>query len=251
VQAYSQEFARIYNAKWSGFAEQVAPKILEFYSSTPTGRKNKSVLDLCCGAGHLAQHFLKHDYRVVGLDLSEHMLGFAHENLARYVESGQCELVRADASEFTLEERFGLVVSTYDSLNHLEDESALQNCIRCVSAICDGYFIFDLNTRSGLKNWNNVQVDEGDENELVIARGEYDGQGDKAVMRITCFVRMHDGSYKRFDESVYNTAFSLSNVNGILLDTGWKNVYFARIKDLRSPVAEPESENRIFVIASK
>ena len=40
------------------------------------------------------------------------------------------KLLVGDASNFVLDERFGLVVSTYDSLNHLEDEFALQKCFR-------------------------------------------------------------------------------------------------------------------------
>jgi hypothetical protein len=51
MQPYSQGFARAYNLRWSGFARQVAPLILDFYAATPIGHKDKTVLDLCCGAG--------------------------------------------------------------------------------------------------------------------------------------------------------------------------------------------------------
>lgn len=251
MQAYSKGFAKVYNIRWSGFAKQVAPFILDFYAATPIGQKNETVLDLCCGTGHLAVHFLEKGYRVVGLDLSEYMLLYARENARQYIESGRAAFIQGDASDFTLDERFGLVVSTFDSLNHLENEQALRRCIQCVYAVSDGYFIFDLNTRRGLRRWNSIQVDDSDDDALIIIRGIYDGQSDKAWTKISGFLRLPDGFYERFDETAFNTVFEMEKVREALLDVGWKNVYFARIQDLKTPLDEPEKEGRVFIVASK
>ena len=251
MQAYSQGFAHVYNTRWGGYAKQVAPLILDFYSSTKIGQKNKSVLDLCCGTGQLAVHFLQKDFKVVGIDLSEHMLCFARENARQYVETGQAEFLKGDASDFTLDKRFGLVVSTYDSLNHLEDEQALRRCFQCTHAVCNGYFIFDMNTRHGLKRWNSIQVDQASEDALIITRGIYDGKSDRAWTKITGFVRASNELYQRFDETVFNTVFELERVKNALLDAGWKDVHFARIQDLKTPITEPEKEGRVFIVASK
>lgn len=180
MQAYSQGFARVYNTRWAGFARQVAPLILDFYAATASGQENKDILDLCCGTGQLAVHFLEKGYRVVGLDLSEHMLHHARENARAYIESGQARFIQGDASDFTLDESFGLIVATFDSLNHLENEEALRRCFQCAeaAAVGEGYFIFDLNTRSGLRRWNSIQVDESSEDALIITRGIYDGVSD-------------------------------------------------------------------------
>ncbi len=250
MQAYSQTFAHIYDKKWAAFSNQVAPLILSFYAATPIGQTNKSVLDLCCGAGHLAVRFLEKGYKVVGIDLSEHMLRYAKANANQFLDSGQAKFVLADASDFKLQERFGLVVSTYDSLNHLENEQALLSCFRSVHAVSDGYFIFDLNTRKGLKRWNNVLIDDSEEM-LIITRGIYDGEGVRAVTKITGFVAQPDGSYQRFDETVFNTVFEMERVRTSLLEAGWKKVYFARIQDLQTPLADPEKEGRVFIVASQ
>jgi SAM-dependent methyltransferase len=251
MQAYNQGFARVYNAKWSGFARQVAPLILDFYTSTSIGWGNKSVLDLCCGTGQLAVHFLERGYHAVGLDLSEHMLHYARENAHQYVEVGQVRFIQGDASNFDLDERFGLVVATFDALNHFENEQALKRCFECVYAVCEGFFIFDLNTRSGLRRWNSISVDENSDDALIISRGIYDGQSDRAWTKITGFVQEPSGLYERFDETVFNSAYEMDKVKSSLLEVGWKEVYFARIQDLATPLAEPEQEGRVFIVASK
>lgn len=249
MDAYGEDFARIYDVKWSAFAKQVAPLILDFYASTPIGETNKSVLDLCCGAGHLAAHFLENDYRVVGIDRSEHMLHHAELNTRPFLETGQARFIKADARDFTLNERFGLIVSTYDSINHLKDERDLIACFQSVHAVCDGYFVFDLNTRKGLRRWNGIQVDDNPEVSLIMTRGIYDGQSARAATRITGFLADSNGLYRRFDETLYNTVFDMETVRTTLLNFGWKNVYFARVQDLSTPLAQPEDEPRVFIVA--
>ncbi len=251
MQAYGVGFARVYEQRWGEFARQVAPLILDFYAATSIGRDNTKVLDLCCGAGHLAVHFLEQDYTVTGIDLSEHMLRYARQKSRRFIESGQASFVQGDVAKFKIEDRFGLVVSTYDSLNHLENLQALKDCFRCVHAVCDGYFVFDLNTRFGLRRWGNVSVDDSDDNCYIVTRGFFDGANDRALMRINGFVRVSDDKYERFEESVFNTIYDMESVRSSLLEVGWNDAYFARAQDLRTPIDEPEKEGRVFVVVRK
>ncbi len=252
MQAYSQGFARIYNQRWTNFATQLAPRLQEFYERTRIGQANQSLLDVCCGTGQLAVYFLERGYRVTGLDLSEHMLRYARENTARFVEAGQAKFVQADASGFTLDERFGLIVSTFDALNHLPDEQALEGCFQSVFSVLDpdGYFVFDLNTRAGLMRWNSINVEESPEL-TIINRGIYDEQDSRAFVRITGFIRNPDGLYERFEENAFNAVFNLDTVRRSLLDVGWRDVHFARAQDLVEPIVEPEREARVFIVARK
>lgn len=250
MQAYGPTFAGVYNERWSGFARQVAPLILDFYSATSTGKTNKSVLDLGCGTGQLALHFLEKGYEVVGIDASEHMIRYANENARNYVDAGQARFIQGDVAKFHLDERFGLVVSTFDTLNHLIDEEALIDCFNCAVSVSDGYFIFDLNTRAGLNRWNNIQVDDSGEM-LIITRGIYDGQGDRAWTRISGFVKKEDGYFERFDETAFNTVFELIKVREELLRAGWANAYFSKAQDLATPIDKPEEEGRVFIVASR
>jgi SAM-dependent methyltransferase len=252
MQAYGRVFARVYNTMLVDFVTQVAPRILEFYANTSIGQTHRFVLDLCCGTGQLALHFLGRGYTVVGLDLSEHMLQLARQNASQYLASGQVQFIQGDATRFTLATQVGLVTSTYDALNHLESLDALRDCFRCVFAALTGggLFIFDLNTRVGLRRWNNINVYDRPDT-LMILRGIFDGQGDRALTKASGFARAPDGLYERFDETVFNTVFELRGVRDALRDTGWKRVHFARIEDLRTPLDDPETEGRVFVVAEK
>ena len=86
---------------------------------------------------------------------------------------------------------------------------------------------------------------------MIITRGIYDGRSARAWTKITGFARQPDGSYERFDETVFNSMYKLERVKKALLEAGWKKVHFARIQDLRTPLARPEEEGRVFIIAAK
>lgn len=247
--AYGSAFARIYNQEWTGFVNRVAPYILTFYESGPAGEASREVLDLGCGTGQLAHYCLERGYRVTGLDLSADMLHYARDNNRRYVDSGQAAFVQGNAAQFTLDHPVGLVTSTFDTLNHLEDLSSLASCFRSVAAVLakDGVFIFDLHTRTGLSRWNSIQVQDT-EQAMIVNRGIYDGQSERAYVKISGFVRTPDGHYERFDETAFNTVFDLGAVLEQLQDTGFRRAYLARVEDLTTPIENPEEKSRVFVV---
>jgi SAM-dependent methyltransferase len=252
MQAYSRTFARIYNKRWTFFAHRVAPLIADFYGSTPIGQRDQSLLDLCCGTGQLALYFLENGYHVTGIDLSEYVLIYARENASAYVEDGRARFIQADAADFSVDDHFGLVVSTFDALNHLDGQGALEKCFQSVFAalVPGGFFIFDLNTRAGLMRWNNINMDEGEES-VIITRGIYDGESDRAYTRVSGFIHKANGLYERFDETVFNYVFDMAWVREALLRAGWRDVYCARIDDLATPIPDPEKEARVFFVANK
>jgi SAM-dependent methyltransferase len=252
MQGYGQVFSKVYNLLWKDFAERIAPKIHDVYISTPAGQAKQPVLDLCCGSGQLSHFFLEKGYQVVGLDLSEFMIAYARENNLEYVVAGQAHFLQGDASDFILDEKFGLIVSTYDALNHLPDEKALRSCFRCVfdSMMNCGIFIFDLNTHFGLRNWNGITVRPGEEIYLI-NRGMYDEMTVKAWTKITGFVQNDMGFYERFDETVFNTIFGMTDVRNWLLETGFSTVKFAVDTDFNESIDNPEEKHRIFFIVRK
>ena len=252
MQGYGRVFAKVYNLLWNDFADHIAPQIYNFYAATLAGQHRQPILDLCCGTGRLTHFFLGRDYRVVGLDLSEYMIAYARENNLEYVVAKQADFIQGDAANFTLDEKFGLTVSTYDALNHLPDADALRNCFRCVFDILleGGYFIFDLNTQAGLKQWNGVMVRPGEEIYLI-NRGMYDEHTVRAWTKITGFVRDQDEFFERFDETIYNTVYEMVAVRTWLLETGFRKVHFALDGTLHTAIEKPEEQKRVFLVAQK
>jgi SAM-dependent methyltransferase len=252
MQAYSAGFAKIYSMRWGHFARQVAPRLRDFYENHPHAPKNRDLLDLCCGAGHLSLHFLEHGYHVTGIDLSEDMLFYARENARDYIEKGMAEFIQADAAGFELDRTFGLCSSTFDALNHMQTLDQLESCFRSVNRVLleNGLFIFDLNTRLGLKRWNGISVEDTDEM-MLINRGVYDEQNGRALAYISGFLRVSTQYYERFEETVYNTAFDLAQVRQAMIDSGFSEAYACRGQELGVPLQEPENEGRVFFVGRK
>lgn len=252
MDTYGRVFAQLYNACWSEFSQKVAPRILDYYEHAATSPSASHVLDLCCGTGQLAALFLQRGYRVTCLDQSPHMLDHARQNTVRYAATGQVKFVQADAAQFKLNDFFGLVVSTFDSLNHLPSEDVLCKCFQSVFSVTaeSGLFVFDLNTRKGLRNERNgIEIRDTGET-VIITRQIYDGES-KTIGNSTGFVRTDNGLYERFEEIISITAFELHRVRAALLETGFREAYFAHETRLDTTVDDPESLDRVFVVASK
>lgn len=244
--AYGLNFAAVYDSFFGNYARAVAPFIYEFFIQRDVSRQNRSLLDLCCGTGQLAQYFSDHQFRVTGIDLSESMLQFAQQHTPLGL------FVAADAADFALSAHYGLVTSTYNALNHMKDIPTLRRCFERVFAVtaADGYFIFDLKTREGLKNWRNPFVHETDTAFLVMRGGSKKGTN-QAFTRITVFVKQDTGGYTRINERLENTMFEMHEVRQTLLEVGWRDVHFARLSKLAEPLTDPEKEDRVFFVAHK
>ncbi len=249
---YNSGFARVYNLHWAGFADRLAPRIREFYESTPIGQANKTALDVCCGTGQLALHLLEHGYTVTGLDFSPAMLAYAIEKAQLYIDEGRARFIEKDATDFTLEGQFGLATSTFDALNHLPDLAALQGCFRSVAAVLvdEGRFIFDLNTRYGLERWLGASMQMADDL-VLFTRGVMVEELNRTYTQISGFLRTESGLYERFDQTAFNTIFEMSAIHAALLDAGFRSAYCARSDDFATPVDDPEAEPRVFFVVEK
>ncbi len=257
MQGYGEGFAAIYNMRWHQFAREAAPRILSLYEKTPLHRHCTNVLDIACGSGQLALHFLDHGYSVVGLDLSPAMLAHATANARdheghNYIAEGRARFVEGDAADFAFDERFGLVISTFDALNHLPDMVALKGCFRSTYGVLEpgGLFVFDLNTRFGLSRWAGINVQE-EEDLVLITRGVVAEEEGRAYTQISGFLLQEDGRYTRFGEVAYNTIFDMAEVATALTEAGFGSVTFAAPQALETPLDEPEDYGRVFIIAQK
>lgn len=252
-QAYGKAFAKVYNVRWAGFATRVARQVIDLFDKTEALRdRPRTVLDVACGTGQLANVMLDHGFRVIGIDLSPHMIEHAVANNRDAVDDGRAAFHVEDAASFQIDTTVSVVVSTYDALNHLPDMDALSACFRRVydSLAAPGLFVFDLNTAKGLNRWNGVNVMDTD-NLTIINRGVYAPGEKRAYLSITGFARSSGDTFERFREIAYNTVFAMNEVDAELKRTGFTQIRVAGASDLETPVDDPESLDRAFFICEK
>lgn len=246
---YGDIFADVYRKHLIHFSVQVAPRIFKYIANKHTKRK---ILDVCCGTGELAYYFLNKGYEVAGVDISEDMLYYAKQLNRQFVEEKKAAFHCDDARYFTLNKVFPIIVSTYDALNHLEDDQSLFQCFQNVYRHLEeeGIFIFDLNTRQGLAKGGTFIRE--DDTLYSVAQGLFDPNKNLAVTRYYGFVKKEgDNVYYKYDQIIYNTVFNMQNVKEYLQEAGFKLVKFAHVYNLLKDVENPELEDRVFIIATK
>lgn len=135
-------FGRFYDAVQGDGAEHAAflRELIERHH-----RSARTVLELACGTGSILKQ-LQPDYEVTGLDLSAPMLEVAAEKVP------DVRLIEADMTQFSLGERFDVILCVYDSINHLLDFAQWQAMFaRAHEHLEDGgIFVFDINTERKL-----------------------------------------------------------------------------------------------------
>lgn len=120
------------------------------------GTTGDRVLELGCGTGNLTIRLARAGLTPVGVDSSEAMLAVARAKEPRL------DWRHADFRDLRLGATFPLVVSIFDSVNNLlspEDFSAMARSVRR-HLEPTGLFIFDVNTRAGLREpWDGNRVE--------------------------------------------------------------------------------------------
>lgn len=184
------------------------------------------VLDLCCGSGLLAAQLSELGYRVTGLDMSGEILAIAGER------APEVRFVQGDAREFSFDEPFGLVVATYDSLNHILELDELRQVFACVrrSLAPGAPFVFDLGTEEGFQtSWSEPHAVVEDDL-VVVGMGEYDFADRLAEYRIT--ILRTEGVWMREDVSVRERYHRPEDVLELLDEEGFVDVSIAAATDL-------------------
>ncbi len=246
MSGYGEDFARFYDRFFGDYAEKAAPVLLRFFAKRSAVGRVPWVLDLGCGTGRLALRFLEAGYEATGLDLSADMLVLAEIRCAKYRVGGEARFVLGDISAFNLEGPYDFVFSTYNSMNHLDTKEKLSGCFNSVRECLapDGTFLFDYHTSKGLAEWVYAETTRWEEGHME-ATGTFDKDTGKAVMRLK-----GDFQGRSIDESLSNYTFPLARISEWLHEAGFPRVTFAGMEDLESPLADPEGEKRIVVIAA-
>lgn len=101
---------------------------------------SQTVLDLACGTGSITEG-LAVSYSLYGLDKSKHMLKIAKQRLPHIA------FFRANMTNFKIDQKFDVICSLHNSMNHLLSLKQLAKTFEAVTAhlLPGGIFIFDIN----------------------------------------------------------------------------------------------------------
>jgi ubiquinone/menaquinone biosynthesis C-methylase UbiE len=103
-------------------------------------RHGEPILELCCGTGRIGIPLAEAGFQVTGIDISASML---EEGRKR---SNQVEWIQADVQSFKIHQQFSLIIFPLNSLGHLLNLDAVENCLSCVRKHLkpEGRFVIDL-----------------------------------------------------------------------------------------------------------
>lgn len=222
------DFAWFYNSYWSDrLIDQIFWTIDKYLLNNL--RPGSSILDVCCGNGHLAARMTQKGFSVTGIDASAEMLRYARIN------SPESSFHLQDVRELELNAKFDAAVSTCDSLNHvmtLEDLSeAFANIYRALKP--GGQFLFDLNTEEGYhKYWNSQTGGRSEKDNAFIIKLSYDDKSKQAVFEATMF-RLINDLWLRSEARLTQQYYPKDDVINSLNRTGFSNIDFYDVeKDL-------------------
>lgn len=252
---YGDEFSKVYDRFWNDFIDEIGPKISKIHQKYCSTNKNQKVLDLGCGTGRLIKILSNDGYKVTGIDKSVSMLKIANSKLKGEIKDKRVILLEENMEDFNLDNTYNLIVSTFDSINHLDELNQVNSCFSKVYTHLEdnGIFIFDINSEEVLKKWNFIDLDESEDKSMIyIMHGKYEGGESKAYTRVIGFIDENlDGNYKRFDEIMYNSLFKISDILQILEDVGFSETIMYS-EDLEKTLEKDAThKERVFIVGIK
>ena len=205
------------NIDYEALAEMYAGLLCRY------GASGGQLLDLACGTGSLSVPLTERGFRVTAADVSQEML------TAAAAKSSKVQWLCLDMTDLPFQEQFDAVICALDSLNHLPDLNAVQQCFDGVhrSLKEGGVFSADLNTpfkhRQVLGNnaytfdyeglycgWQN-ELDDSD----PLCRVD---------MLLDFFAENEDGSYTRYSDSVSEIAPEPELIVQMLKKSGFRDI---------------------------
>lgn len=209
------------------------------------------VLDLGCGTGSLTELMAAKGYDMIGVDISQEMLGIA---LSKREEAGSGTLYLCqDMRELELYSTVGTVISVCDSVNYLLEEEELEETFRLVNNYLypSGIFIFDFNTLYKYEQviGDTTIAENRDECSFIWENYYYDKEHINEY-DLTIFVRESEDEevFRRFSETHYQRGYTLEEMTKLVKKAGLE---FIAALDADSHESPTKTSERIYIIAKE
>lgn len=242
MEAYTG-FARVYDLFMEDVPyEEWCGRVTELLREQ--GIEDGLVLDLGCGTGRLTRLLAARGYDMIGLDLSGEMLeGAIEEN-----RDGSILYLQQDMREFELYGTVRAIVSICDSMNYLMEYEDLVQVLKLADNYLDpgGVFLFDMNTLYKYQEILGEQtIAENREEGSFIWENYFDREQQVNQYDLTLFVREEDGRYQKYEETHFQRAYEIEEVENAIREAGMElvAVYDGWTKDM----PRKDSERLCFV----
>lgn len=190
------------------------------------GASPRSLLDVCCGTGTVAELLSAEGFEVVGFDLSASMI-----DAAKAKGSG-VEYWVADATTLELGRVFDAAYSFFDSLNYITEPSDLEQAMGQIGKHVKegGSFVFDVNTAYAFER---RMFDQRDMRKASKLKYRWVGDYDESTRLIRVQMEFWAGD-EYFEEVHVQRAYSDEELRSFLHDAGFRveRVYESYTLDL-------------------
>ncbi|GAA6619172.1 class I SAM-dependent methyltransferase [Scytonema sp. NUACC26] len=236
-------FARIINESWGPQSSDSVLSDVEQLLLQHLPEK-AHVLDLCCGAGHLAQKLQNKGYQVTGIDGSADLLRHAFQN------APDSKFILDDARFFKLPSMFHGVVSTGYGLNHIIKLEELLCTFKNVYAtlLSNGLFMFDLRLDKMYQGtWNNSTLGDVKEDYAWALKRQYNPEERIGQINITQF-QLVSKNWQRLDNTWLVRGYFKEEVMSAL-----KNVGFTEVNDynVERDLADSSEASTVYFVCHK
>ena len=138
-----ERISKVYDLDWGIFSGQYISLISQILKNNKI--EKAKILDLACGTGVLALELAKLGHSVKGIDISPHMIEMAKSKSTDHLD---ISFEIKDMTDFSFDEKYDLVICTFDSLNYIIDLKNLKTVFVNISKVLldKGFFVFDCNT---------------------------------------------------------------------------------------------------------
>ncbi|MGL4425333.1 MAG: class I SAM-dependent DNA methyltransferase [Cetobacterium sp.] len=208
---YYKNFSKVYDkfmehCDYNEWAKLVKEKIKE------SGVEGKKLLDLGCGTGETLIR-LKDDYECSGVDLSVDMLTIANKKL----KNKGVKLFVGDMREFNTGETYDIIVSLFDTVNHLTSLEDLEDLMKSVYSSLNpgGVYIFDVINREFMNKMFPGGVYYDDRKDMTII-WEHFLEEDVDIVEAVYFVKNRAGHYEKLKEVYEKKIFEEYEIRKII-----------------------------------